>query len=53
MFLSLFIYFESDRDRVSRGGARERERESIPSRLHIVNVEPNEGLELTNLKIIT
>ena len=39
-FLSLFIYFEKDRDGVSRGGA---EREGIPSKLHTVSSEPMQG----------
>ena len=39
-FLSLFIYFE-------------REREGIPSRLHIVNAEPDLGLEPMNRETMT
>ena len=44
-FLSLFIYFE--RESMSRGEA-EREKERIPSRLHIVSTEPDAGLDPTN-----
>ena len=32
---------------------RERERERIPSRLYVVNTEPNTGLHLTNHEIMT
>ena len=34
-------------------GQRERGRGRIPSRLHIVSTEPNEGLEVTNCEIMT
>ena len=47
-FLSLFIYFW-DRDRTSRGGA---ERE-WKGEYHIVPMEPDVGLKLTNCKIMT
>ena len=36
-----------------RGRERERERETIPSRLCAVSVEPEAGLELTNLEMVT
>ena len=49
-FLSLFIYFERERDRMSKGRAG---RERIPSRLHTVSMEPHMGLKLTNCEIIT
>ena len=29
---------------------REREREQIPSRLHTVSIEPDEGLDLTTVR---
>ena len=46
-FLSLFIYFERDRNSMSWGDAkREGERERIPSRLWAVSTYPNAGLEL-------
>ena len=35
------------------GEERERERERIPSRLSTVSTEPNLGLELLNLEIMT
>ena len=41
---------------VSYGGAereRERERERIPSRVHAVRAEPDVGLNLRNLEIMT
>ena len=41
-----------DREQVSRGGA-ERGEERIPSRLHAMSADPNVGLELTNLEIMT
>ena len=53
IFFSLFIYFERERERVSREGQRERERERIPSRLRTVSTEPHTGLELTNHEIMT
>ena len=34
-------------------GQREREKERIPSRLHIVSAEPDVGLELMNHEIMT
>ena len=36
-----------------QGRVRERWRERISSRLHIVSTEPDEGLELTNSEIMT
>ena len=41
---------------MSREGAereRERGRERIPSRLHVVRAEPNSGLNLMNCEIMT
>ena len=35
------------------GRGREKERERIPSRLHAVSTEPDEGLEPTNCEIVT
>ena len=60
-FLSLFTYFERERERESereqdRDRERERERERrerIPSRLCAVSTEPDAGLELPNLEIMT
>ena len=46
-FLSLIIYLE--RDGVNGGRDRERGRQRIQIRLHIVSAEPNEGLELMKL----
>ena len=43
---------EKERKR-ERASERERERERIPSRFHAVSTEPNMGLNLMNLKIIT
>ena len=48
----IFIYFERDRERTSRGRAGER-KERIPSRLHAATAEPNAGLELTKHEIMT
>ena len=42
-FLSLFIYFERNRDSASGEGAR-RGRKRIPSRLRAVSAEPFAGL---------
>ena len=42
------MLFRSERER-----ERERKRERILSRLCIVSVEPDVGLELTNLEIMT
>ena len=44
-FLSLFIYFEKERE---LGRGRERGRERIQSRLHAVSAEPGARLELMN-----
>ena len=49
-FLSLFIFRESEREQEL---GRDREGETIQSRLHAVSAEPNEGLELTNHEIMT
>ena len=46
----LFILREREREREE---SRERGRERIPSKLHTVIVEPNEGLDLTNREIMT
>ena len=45
-----FIYFEREREH-KRG--RQRGRERIPSKLHSVSVEPDEGLKLMNREIMT
>ena len=54
---SLFIYFERDRERdredSEQGRDRERGTQRVPSRLCTVSVEPDMGLEPTNLEIIT
>ena len=44
-----FIYFERDRDGLSRAGAerQEREVERMPSRLRTASTEPKVGRELT------
>ena len=53
----MFVYFlrererERERERMIREGA-EIEGERIPSRLHVISAEPNEGLELTNHDIM-
>ena len=47
----LFIVREKERERGRRRGERGRER--IPSRLRIVSAEPDNGLRLLNLKIMT
>ena len=52
LFKCLFIYFERERECMSKGGA-EREREGIPSRLHTVSIEPDMRLEFTNHEITT
>ena len=56
----LLLYFERDRDSVSRGGAEreteretERERQRIPSRLCPVSMEPDAGLDLADREIMT
>ena len=36
-----------ERERMSGRGQRERGREIIPSRLHVVSTEPNTGFDLT------
>ena len=47
IFLSLFVYFERDRDSTSGAvGGRERGKERIPSGLCALSAEPNRGLEL-------
>ena len=51
-FLSLFMYFVIERERVGKG-QRERGRERIPSRLHTDSTEPDTGLELTIREIMT
>ena len=38
-FLSLLVHFEREREHASKQGKRERER--IPSRLHVVSAEPD------------
>ena len=48
--LSSFMYFERERESMSRGGAA---RERIPSRLHAVSAEPKKGPELRNREIMT
>ena len=48
-FLSLFIYFERERESMSREGQKDR----ISSRLCTVSTEPDAGLELTNWEIMT
>ena len=46
----LFICREKDREH-EQGRGRERGRERIPSRLHVVSTEPDAGLELTNWEV--
>ena len=50
------LYFLNLRDRACAQvgeGQRKRERERIPSRLHIASTEPNVGLELMKHEIMT
>ena len=48
LLLSLFIYFERDRESASEGGAeREEERGNPKQARHSQCAEPNAGLELT------
>ena len=51
----MFIYFERERQSVSRGGAEsERDTESkAGSRLQTVSIEPHTGLKPTNREIMT
>ena len=49
----MFIYFERERESMSKGKDRERGRERIPSRLHAVSAELDVGLDLMNLEIMT
>ena len=45
---------ESECTHVSRGGTeKETGTERIPSRLHVVNAEPDTGLDLTYCEIMT
>ena len=57
LFLSLFIYFESERNAWAGQGQRERERERkrqrIPSRLHALSSDPDAGLYPSNHEIMT
>ena len=49
-FLKLiFIYFETERQRASGGGAEREETEG----LHTISAEPNVGLELTDHETMT
>ena len=50
-FLKLIVLREGETEQVGEG-QRERERESIPSRLRPASTEPNAGLELTNFEIM-
>ena len=52
-FLSLFIYFESERKHKLERGRERWERERTPSRPRTVSVGPDAGLELTNYEITT
>ena len=52
IFLSLFIYFQRDRESTNEQG-RGRERGRIPSRLHAVSIEPDTGLKLRNCEVLT
>ena len=49
-FLTLFIYFERDRDSVSRGGAERDGEKENPKRLCANGAEPDTGLEFTKLR---
>ena len=50
----MFIYFEREREDVYEWGrGRERGREIIPSRLHVVSAEPNTRLDHMNREIMT
>ena len=50
-FKFIFIYFEKEREN-EQGWGRERRREGIPSRLHIVRTEPDAGLDPTHCEIM-
>ena len=52
-FLSILTDFERERESTLREVQRERKRERIPSRLCTDSREPEAGLELTNVKIMT
>ena len=52
-FLSLFTYFERERERAQIGRGRERGRERIPRRLHTVTTEPDAEPDLKNCEIMT
>ena len=55
LFLSFYLFIvdrEKEREREGEG-QRERDRERIPSRLCTVSTEPNAGLKLTNIEIMT
>ena len=51
-FLSLFLYFERERQSTSWRGS-ERRRDRVPRRLRSISTEPDAGLELTNGEITT
>ena len=51
ILLSLFIYFERDRETQEREG--QRKRESQAGSFNTVSTEPEAGLELTNHEIMT
>ena len=53
VFLSLFIYFERQREQHEQGRGRERWGERIPSRLHAVSAGCSVGLELMTHEIMT
>ena len=52
-FFLKFIILREERNRVQVGEGRERKRERVPSSLHTVNTQPDEGLELTNQEIMS
>ena len=52
-FFFKFLKFILRGREYEQGRSREREEERIPSRLHTVRLEPDEGLELTNCEIMT
>ena len=52
-FKFIYLFWERDRERKHEGlGQREREIDSIPSRLHAICAEPDLGLKLMNCEIM-
>ena len=49
----MFIYFETERDSMSRGEAETQGERKIPSRIYTVSTELDMGLDLMNHEIMT